>query len=112
VYFALSFYKRGKARVLNSSFPLAEAAEQVSLAPSSEVSKQPTYGVEKLMLQFYCGDKCTPTSLEGSTVGPSASSTEPHLAGYYNFDVPPGMCGPLLRGHGANKFAELVHEVR
>lgn len=112
VYFALSFYKRGKARVLNSSFPLAEAAEQVSLAPSSEVSKQPTYGVEKLMLQFYCGDKCTPTSLEGSTVGPSASSTEPHLVGYYNFDVPPGMCGPLLRGHGANKFAELVHEVR
>ena len=82
-YFCISFYKRGKAQVLTSSFPMSRSPDP---EPQHEVF---LHGVEQAMIATY-----------------GSASDEPVLANFYKYDDPPGIRGPCVKGRDL-----LVHEV-
>ena len=90
-FFCISFYKRGKAQVLTSSFPMARAPEP---EPQEDLC---THAIEQEMLIYYSNICAEDGAVE---------TLEPALASFYVYDAPPGIRGPCVKGRDM-----LVHEV-
>ena len=88
-YFCISFYKRGQAQLLTSSFPM-------SRLPDPEPDHQlRCHGVEQELIRAYRRGSADATLPD-----------EPILANYYKYEDPPGMRGPCVQGREL-----LIHDV-